>query len=87
MADRMDSFTAARRAAYLRSAVQLRALAEKAQDTEARRMLMQLAVLYEELAEYAATSATRRPADEADPPSGQPPSPGEADEADEPDAG
>lgn len=49
-------------------------MAERAQDAEARQMLMQLAVLYEELAEYTATSAVRLPTDEeAGPESGQPP--------------
>jgi hypothetical protein len=58
---------AARRAAHLQTAIALRDRAERAQSTDARRALTQLAVLYEELAEYLVSAATRTPAQQAPP--------------------
>ena len=51
---------AARRATYLTAAVELRKMAFKVQSPEMRRDLMQLAVLYQELAEYSATQGQPR---------------------------
>jgi len=45
---------AARRAKYLETAFELRGMADRASSPEMREGFMRLAVLYEELAEYAA---------------------------------
>lgn len=50
----MTRDAAARRAKYLGMAIELREMAERASSPEMRDGFMRLAVLYEELAEYAA---------------------------------
>jgi hypothetical protein len=61
----MTQEAAARRAKYLATAIELRKMALQAQSSELRAGFMRLAVLYEELAEYAARARELQPKDEA----------------------
>lgn len=55
--DNLESPPGIARAAYLENAIKLRDMSARAQFSETQQMFMRLAVLYEELAEFAATTA------------------------------